>query len=373
MKGPFGHGDLPPFTLSRFTEGELLMATPTAYDIRQDQIARAVTAAENYVSDTMDAFQNAGIMLSMAMQTASTSYDLIMKAEATKPLSIEIFTGVILTILPSLKIFSNVAGKIGGATFSASGDPISKAAKAAKLLDDHYLSLIGNVRDPIKSQNEKESGYSEIQSQLNSRNTTAMQAFGRFLDLLQNVSALSRSSRKFIQKDAEGLSRSNVTPDILSIIQNDYKANGLDGNPTVGKDKLGILSDMLLYDMLRDYVKSNVTIKIADGFGANPSIPKPPPAVRGIPQTRNVNQDFLDWKAVQSLRISDLPTERHESLVNGLDQAKRDAIYKQFGGTGYVNSLEPGDTSRAKVNSYKDFIKWGAKTVGLSGRVYNFK
>jgi hypothetical protein len=49
--------------------------TFTPADVLQNKIAVEVQNANDYISETIDTLQNAGIMLNSAMQTASTQYD----------------------------------------------------------------------------------------------------------------------------------------------------------------------------------------------------------------------------------------------------------------------------------------------------------
>lgn len=346
--------------------------TFTAGDVLQNQISMEVNRARDYIAETVDTFQNSGILLNAAMQTSATDYDTIMKAEASKPLFNEIFFGVILTILPSLKLFERAA-KVVGVVFPTGDNPVGKAAKAIKLIDDHYIGLTANFKEPISARQQQAESLSTVQTQFASRNVTATQVYGEFFDLLQKVSDLAVSSRRFIRmKEAEFYAQQDKNINLLAKIRKDFADAGVDGNQRVGKEELVKLSDNLLYDMLRNYVQNHVTISIEDNIGnhgRSTIMYGGKPVHFRHPAPGNVTFGAMDDKAIRTNRLVDLPEHRSDSLISGLSESQRDAIYGR-----YAQHMRHflGDP-RPPVYDYKGLIKhWGAKTVGKSGRNFRF-
>lgn len=358
--------------------------TFTPADVLQNKIAQEVQNASDYVTETIDTLQNAGIMLNSAMQTASTEYDSIMKAEASKPLSAEIFMGIIMTVLPSLKLVERGA-KVFGVVMPTGDTPLKGAAKAVKLVEDHYINLTKNFIDPVSQKKDKEENVSTAQSQLNARNATAVQVYGEFLDLLQRASDLATQSRKYIRmKQGEFFTQADKNISILPKIQKDFEDAKIGGNSKVGREQLVQMSNLLLYDMLKGYVGSYVVFKIEDDIDGAATAAEPKYVIVNgqkmrMPNypnyaPRNISIGAFDDKAIKSRKIDDLPTRRAESLISGINSEQRKSIYKKFGDTNLLQVPPPKDgRSRPALHSYKDLIRhWGAKTVGKSGKSYTF-
>jgi len=75
-------------------------------------------------------------------------------------------------------------------------------------------------------------------------------------------------------------------------------------------------------------------------------------------------QSMKDFPALKTKIVYDLPEFRYESLIEGLDQAQRNAIYAKFGTKTLYQAVTHADHSRPMVNGYRDFIYyWKARTV----------
>lgn len=352
--------------------------TPTAYDLWQNQVSIDVTRAQNTVNNVENAFQNATIQLCAAMQVASTEYDSIMKAEASKSLFEGLFIGIILDVLPGLKVFSALNKSLG----------IYHTTERIKKLNETYATYVSigkDVRDRVKQSIDdskenkgKQDEASAIQEQLNSRNETAKKAYSDQLELLNEVSYLARTSRSFIgQRQVALLEQEDKNLNIRSKIESDFEEYGLQNNEVGGRAFLN-LSDKMLYAMLKNYVAKYVVIYIDDTQFVNTASRQnglfgwEQNSRESISEAAENYQYNLDAKALRTMRINDLPQNRSDSFIKGLDLEKRTKIYEGFPRGLGLPSVTGGD-DYPKVNSYKDFIKhWNAKTVGTSGRNLRF-
>lgn len=344
----------------------------TAYDQWQNKVARQVTAAQNYVAKVERNILRTTIKLTAAMQTASTEYDSIMKSEATKSFIGDIFFGIILDVLPGLKLVATVkhfeAGVRGASLFRAGvrgASIVDDAIKKVDELDQKFseaLSIAKDVRDRLRSprdNSESREAASEIQKHLNSRNDTAKALFAKQFEFLDKVFDLAETANDLIAARQAALLEPQGTDgdaDIIGRITTEFEGVGLAGNEAVGEYAFLSMSDKLLYAMLKNYVANYVVIYIDD--------------TKDMITNQNTQYDS-DALALRTRRLSDLPQVRTDSFITGLDEAKRTAIYKRF-----PNALAPSfdaTISYPGVNSYKDLIKyWKPKVVGTSGRILHF-
>ncbi|MBZ5624796.1 MAG: hypothetical protein LAQ69_39765, partial [Acidobacteriia bacterium] len=104
---------------------------------------------------------------------------------------------------------------------------------------------------------------------------------------------------------------------------------------TTAQNASNLLSEVILYDMLRAYTGKYVTMH-GEGAGA----------------LMLLLADKLDLEEVPSNFVG----------VNGLNPDQREMIYKRF------STVPWKDTSRPPVNSWRDLInKWGAKRIRPAG------
>ena len=314
---------------------------PTKTDLLQNKVFLEAQEANHYIDNTVETFKDTVDQLLGAALTASRDYDTIMKAEASKSLFGEILFGVILTLLPSLKILQLTTGP-GGLN-------LKTGLKLVTVLEDKLDDLTKNFVDPLSAKDEKKENVTQQQQILAASNSAIKAELGAMYDLSQKVTDAAKKARKYIRmKSGEFLSGKDANVSLLPKIQNDFKEVGIDDNSSVGKERFLLLSDKILYDMLRKYVETYVVFKIAD---------------RAERMNTYVNmQHFIDMNALRTRRIADLPQSRGDYFIQGIDEAKRDAIYGRFK-NGVI-----GDIKRPGVKDYKDLIRhWKAGTVGTSG------
>jgi hypothetical protein len=317
----------------------------TPYDILQNRIDNEARAAEHYIQDRIEPFKSNVSQTIAAIQLASREYDSILKAQAAKSLFGEIFINLVVTLIPAANLV-----KHGGSFFTLG----SKMTKTVEILNDKYVDLIKNFKEPFDKTNEDQENQTKEQEKLAASNDAIRKEMTDLFALTNKIDELARNSRTYIRmKVSEFQNGKDNNIIILAKIRQDFKDAGLDSIKKVGAHEFNLLTEQMLYDILRKYVSTYVVFKIGDNL-----------TVSAFP-TPSSMQSNADLAAVRSKKASDLPQYRNESLVSGLDQAQRDAIYKRFGKS--KNQVLSGDVSRPTIDDYKDLIRyWGAKTVSAS-------
>ena len=315
---------------------------PTKTDLLQNKVFLEAQKANHYIDNTVETFKDTVDQLLGRGPDGKQGlrHDNESGGEQV-PLRRRMLFGVILTLLPSLKILQLTTGP-GGLN-------LKTGLKLVRVLEDKLDDLTKNFVDPLWAKDEKKENVTQQQQILAASNSAIKAELGAMYDLSQKVTDAAKKARKYIRmKSGEFLSGKDANVSLLPKIQNDFKEVGIDDNSSVGKERFLLLSDKILYDMLRKYVETYVVFKIAD---------------RAERMNTYVNmQHFIDMNALRTRRIADLPQSRGDYFIQGIDEAKRDAIYGRFK-NGVI-----GDIKRPGVKDYKDLIRhWKAGTVGTSG------
>ncbi len=318
-------------------------------DELQNRVFLAAQEANHFIDDTVEPVKDTVDQVIGAALVASRDYDMIMKAEASKSLFGEILGGVLLTLLPSLAILKTVAGPGG---FKAG----STALKAVNLVEDKLDDLTKNFLDPISARIDKKEEISKEQQILAAGNVTLKRELGDLYELSGKITGAANQSRKYIRmRSAELLARKHTDFNFVAEIQKNFKEAGIGDNPRIGKAEFLALADQILYDMLKNYVTTYVSFWIVD---------RPRNKMNAVESA----QAYLDFPALRTKRLSDLPKSRDDFFIKGIDSGKRKAIYNKFK-TGI-----PGDTKRPAVKDYKDLIRyWEAGAHGTGGAKIIFR
>lgn len=321
----------------------------TAYDKLQNQISEEARLAEHYIADRTDSFKSNVSQVIGAIQLASREYDNILKAKASKSLFGEIFVNLIITLLPAANLIK------GGASLFTVG---AKAQKVVGLVNDKYIDLIKNFKDPIDQAKDAAENQTKEQNQISASNDAIRKELTDLFELNNKIDELARNSRKFIRmkvKEFQEGTDKNIT--LLAKIRSDFTAAGLDTIKKVGAQEFNTLTENLLYDMLRKYVETYFVVKIGDNSSALYRM-------GAFGNSDKDNQSRLDFPALRTKDVFDLPEYRAESLIEGLDNAQRNAIYAKFGTKSLYQAFTHADHSRPSVNGYRSLIYfWKAKTI----------
>jgi hypothetical protein len=129
----------------------------TPYDILQNRIDNEARAAEHYIQDRIEPFKSNVSQTIAAIQLASREYDSILKAQAAKSLFGEIFINLVVTLIPAANLV-----KHGGSFFTLG----SKMTKTVEILNDKYVDLIKNFKEPFDKTNEDQENQTKEQEKL---------------------------------------------------------------------------------------------------------------------------------------------------------------------------------------------------------------
>jgi hypothetical protein len=290
-----------------------------------------------YVTRRMNELQTQGILLLGALQRASNEYDNILAARAAQSPYGEIALGIGLALLPELA----VCGRAFKALMGRRQTPSLKSLAKELIESDDMVNTLATYFENV---NQK------------AVNSAAKARLGRFADsldkvskdtieavrnpLVANANIDSETTKRFEAWSAKnqimtsivtGLQRSLIAAtfmelvlhsfifwyegvDLLKLVHEGFKLTGFGNDLPYSATVYDVFSDLILYDMLRAYVKSYFTV-------------------------------------VGDIPIDQMPSRWPESNIKGLDEAQRTLIYNRF------RKVPWKDGSRPPVNSYKDLIK----------------
>jgi hypothetical protein len=294
-----------------------------------------------YVTSRMNALQNEVTLLLAALQKASAEYDLILSSRAAQPLLGEIFQLLVLAALPELKVVGRAFTSISRRVEIRNWKALQAAASKSKA--DSWDTLVDEVMTVgQKSQKLTGPGAKKFVDSLDNASKDLIEAIKNPIAANAAIDAETQSrlaaynaKNSVLGPIIKEVTRSLVAatmfepilhlfifwyeaPDIATVIKNKFGIIGYDGDLAYNADAFDLFADLVLYDMLRAYVKGYVKI---DGFDGDP--------LEKLPQ-RNDN-------------------------VFGIDGAQRKMVYNKFG------KVRWKDTTRPPVNDYKDLIRhWNA-------------
>jgi hypothetical protein len=330
-------------------------------EAEQRAIARSALSdrrleALGYVIRRVNAIQNEGTLLVGALMKASGEYDQILQARASKPIFMDILTGLALAALPHLGAVSAVVNRslrsYGDATMravarhaqrsSATGwdelmlqlgeiTRIRDAAfvgrhgasmqKFADTLDAASKDLIEAVKNPLAARADVDAATAERLKGFQPKNQI-------LTDVVRKIQKALVACGK-----AEGVLHRFIVwydGDPVPLLESKFKAAGLDAEIAYKETDFDKISDLILYDMLRAYVKAHVTFTFKYSTYGGAGVPK------------------------------ELPENLKEDDVSGLNGAQRTMIWDKFGLARF--SWNSADRTRPPLFFYTDLIrKWGAK------------
>ncbi|MFO0812462.1 MAG: hypothetical protein U0796_04555 [Gemmatales bacterium] len=333
--------------------------------IARNKLTNRRIEALAYVTSRVHAIQNEGTLLLGALMKASGEYDQILAARASKPVIVDILAGVALAALPHLGLVQAAVGR----TLRTYGDPslkqLAKAAqrstatgweglitdleqevqkrasfvasqgqtlqKFSQSLDAASKDLIEAVKNPLAARADVDAATAERLQAFQAKNQILTQVIGKIQKALIATSRVEAVLHRFIVW---------YEADPVPLLESKFKAAGLDANIAYQASEFDKFADLILYDMLRAYMKMHVTFTIKYSTYGGKGPPK------------------------------ELPDDLDGADVSGLDKAQRQMIMNKFY---FMQFLWNGaDTSRPPLYGYNDFIeKWGAtvKWIPMMQRV----
>lgn len=320
------------------------------------QLTKLKMEAVAYIGQVVNARQIEGTLLLTALMRASGIYDQILAARATAPIAGEIILGIATAVLPQLGVLKTVvgrytksgphntawhavqrtAGSSAATSWEALSDEVMKvvqhtettlAKKAAvgvfaQTLDAASKDLIDAVRNPLK-------GNKSIDDETAKR----LAAFRAKNEILSGIISEIQRTLVAVSKFEPLLYRFVFwydSPAVLEKTKQLFKNAGLDSAATDNGADYDVISDIILYDMLRLYTKNYFKVK----------------------------------ETAKGQKIDSLPTYWPNDDIDGLDEAQRKLIYDKFG------TVRWRDPSRPPVRDYKDLLRhWGGTMVPMPGGI----
>jgi len=307
------------------------------------EAARALTERRlqslAYVTRRINAIQTAGILLQSAIMKASMDYDMILAARASKPVLFDIASTLFLAALPELKVVQKTAKWFLDRKFKIPSSkelqklsvsqlmerlgttPQKTGQKAAlttfaQSLDNQAKDIIEAIKDPLAANAEIDENTKMLAQAYNAKNQILSPLLNALRRSLVATILVERICHRFIwwyQGD-----------DLLIGIKTLFENHGLEEDTKYTGKEFDLYTELLLYDMLREYVKNYFQVRMDASYH------------RDAPQ--------------------DLPDHVPERYVDGLDEAQRQMIYARF------SKVPWNDRSHPPVKSYKDLIEhWGGK------------
>ncbi|MEQ1764152.1 MAG: hypothetical protein ABL984_13550 [Pyrinomonadaceae bacterium] len=274
-----------------------------------------------YISARMNRLQNEGQLLSNALQRASNEYDLILTTRAHKPVSVfgEIAFTLFLTLLPELKLVGRamkmftdgrtVAAVVMNAGGASQDNPLARLltelgnktqkladsnariVRFADYLDNQSKDIIEAIRNPLVSAPEVDTESQKRLSAFNAKNqilTDLIKAIQRKLVLMTLMEPILYAFVIWYRGD-----------DVRKVLESMFRTSGLDGDISSDGSEFDVFSDLILYNMLREYMTKYCWMQ----FGVSPA-----------------NQ--IDGRKQFDERLT---------VFEGLDEAQRKMIFKRFG------------------------------------------
>lgn len=290
-----------------------------------------------YVTARMNAIQNEGMLLLGALQRASADYDQILAARARQPVVFDIIAGLALAALPELKVLGRAVGffipskspikrqQIAELVEAAFGDlkvSTSKGSAFINGLDNASKDLIEAIKNPLAANADIDAESSKRFAAHAAKN----QILTNVTKSIERTLAAATLLEPWFHRFIFWYDGSNIS----SILKFAFNAVGFDRDIAYDSKEFHLFSDLILYDMLREYVKNYFVVTV------------------------NVEDTRFSGEGP----IKDLPQYIPESQIQGLDNAQRKLIYNRFG------KVQWSDTSRPPVNDYKDLLQlWGGKVI----------
>jgi hypothetical protein len=294
-----------------------------------------------YVMSTMDALQIRGQLLLSSVIGASFEYDAILQARAAKPVLGDILLNVALMAAPELKILGpTLRWYWPTQTLGQFRRNLNKAGANTSTMEE----MLSNLENIYRKREEKFERYGEFLDktfghQVHAARLVLEHSAAVDEETRKNLSASYAKNQMFrkIIIELQTMLQTALTleafcvafifwwdgDDVKGKVSEIFKAADIDESLSYRPESFDMLRELILYDMLRLYVKNYFSVEVD-------------PADAGH-----------------------LPQGVNEDLVEGLDQAQRDLIYDHFGD----NKIPwKNDPIRPPINGYRDMIRhWGGR------------
>jgi hypothetical protein len=256
-----------------------------------------------------------------AITTASNDYLGIMLSEGRKPLNL----GLLVTFI----------------TFAVVPE-YAALSEACKILSDKWkpaIQLAKSIGKTVDIAKYAGSGGQDRRGTFGVINQVVKEVYDRILEDEADMGSVVQAFTEAIL---------NGAPQPLQLVQNYWRQANLQTLQPSGfvaaKKQSDLLSDIILYDMLREYTRSYVVI----------SFDKMPGPVGPAFAT----QLLMESRMLDSKRLKDIPNGIVS--VKGLNDDQREMIYGRFSNVAWT------DASRPPVNSWRDLVSvWGARVPGF--------
>jgi hypothetical protein len=320
--------------------------------IARDNLNEAKRQALAHVTQRVNALQSEGTLLLGALLRASGEYDQILSARAAKPILLDIIGGLALAALPELRLIGRIFNRVVPRVSKTQGVKLAMAevidtlgrtpgtARGKAITKD----VFGGTK-PIT----RDKRVTTFLESLDSASKDIVEAINNPLSANANVDAATRerfaayqAKNRILSQIVQNIQRSLVLAnlaerllhqfivwyngDVVSAVKEAFNLAGLESIAYRPED-FDRFADLILYDMLRAYVRGNVV------FTAR----------------------YASWVAPQpGAYPAQIESERD---VAGLDSSQRDLIYKRFSSL----PLKWQDPTRPPIKSFHDLIRsWGA-------------
>jgi hypothetical protein len=309
-----------------------------AADLR---LASARLRASLFVIDTVTKRRAEAEMLLYGLILASEAYDTILSARARKPFLMEVILGVGLAFIPELKVFQKLANRyVPSVTSTLAIRGLSKAKTPsleawekladhllenskfvehrvihfAQALDDASTHVIHAVRDPMLASSEADE---ETKKRL-AGHAAKNQVMASLLNAMARSVWVVAIFQSLVFRFIFWTESENVEDQVKSAFAVADLLEDLPYPPST----VDMFAKLVLYDMLRAYVRSYFRVAILDDVVGTPTY---------TPEH--------------------LPDQLQEHEVEGLDRLQMNMIFDQF------RTVPWKDSSRPPVNNYKDLLK----------------
>jgi hypothetical protein len=350
--------------LKKLAEQEAEISGARAEAAARAKLSDARLAAVTYVTGRVNDRQTEATLLLGALMRASGEYDQILATRASQSILVELAIGLFLTVLPELKVIGRITNayvpkalrvkrakgwtdiqKVASSSKSSSWEDLAdeimvvtrpvSAAKAAEItkaakdrilpfahsLDSMSKDAIDSIRNPLVAHDDLDEESQKRMAGFAAKNAIMTELITAIQRSLIAVSFFQKVLYRFIiWYDGENVER---------LVQKFFVNAGLDNDIAYNAADFDKFSDLILYDMLRAYVKTYFVVK----------------------------EVTVDDPA-------DLPQGWSDDDIEGLDEAQRKLIYQKF------SKVPWQDRSRPPVSSYKDLLLyWGGTMKKMPGGI----
>lgn len=264
--------------------------------IARDKLAEQKRQALAYVTHKVNSLQTTGTLLLGALLKAGGEYDQILAARASQPVFLDILTGLVLTALPEVKLLGRTTRLFlkqspTEKVKTAMVEVVKEYGESSKLVRDIFGGVAPG-KNPVTSQPLRRLTFADSLDSVSKdaiealKNPSAENAkvdeetskrFAAFQAKNQILSRIVKNiQRSLVAVDLfEGISHQFIVwhdGDVLSFVQQAFKKAELDNDIDYNASAFDVFADLILYDMLRAYVKTYVIVVQPGYYSGNDRI-----------------------------------------------------------------------------------------------------